>query len=179
MCWTAAVWNFSVISVVYFLHYLYIFCTIFDIHVLKHVSYRNGSGVEGMFVIDSDSRARVLSAQNQPQSNSDPQYRAYRRWRSSNSSSPFRGFPNINFVEGPNRELTVTSTDVWEALVAIREARYSYVLVTRRWLLRNIKTLINILIFNMFYWMLIWSWIFECFLIFKSGIMAIEIISFW
>lgn len=76
-----------------------------------------------MFVIDSDSRARVLSAHNQPQSSNDARYRAYRRWRTSNSNSPFRGFPNINFVEGPNRELTVTSTDVWEALVAIREAR--------------------------------------------------------
>uniref|UniRef100_A0A1B6J6L9 Uncharacterized protein n=1 Tax=Homalodisca liturata TaxID=320908 RepID=A0A1B6J6L9_9HEMI len=80
--------------------------------------------IQGMFVIDSNSRARVVNT------DMETRQRPYRRLRtlstlSSNSSSPFRGFPAAEPAAIPVRDsnIVVTSTDVWEALLAIREAR--------------------------------------------------------
>lgn len=82
-----------------------------------------------MVFIGSDARARIVPTYRRHAVNDAPHRLSYsRRARSlSSQSQPFRGFPSAiptvsRVVEG-RRELTLTSTDVWEALVAIREAR--------------------------------------------------------
>uniref|UniRef100_A0A1B6LSV5 Uncharacterized protein n=1 Tax=Graphocephala atropunctata TaxID=36148 RepID=A0A1B6LSV5_9HEMI len=76
--------------------------------------------VQGMFVIDSNSRARVVNA------DMETRQRTYRRLRTlsnASSNSPFRGFPTTEPATSRDSNIVVTTTDVWEALVAIREAR--------------------------------------------------------
>lgn len=81
---------------------------------MPNIYFSLRSVTEGMFIIGSNSRGRMIHP------NPETRHRPYRRLRS-DGNTPFRGFPES--VSTRNGNIMVTSTDVWEALVAIREAR--------------------------------------------------------